>query len=77
MFRIISKRRVEERQARMKDRYDDHAQQVEYQVGDTVWIYVPAFTNGSFSKTHEILDRPFPTCGTNGSSKFSDKKFRK
>ena len=51
-------RHVKERQARMKDRYDDHAQQVEYQVGDTVWIYVPAFQTGLSRKLMKFWTGP-------------------
>ena len=43
----------------MKDRYDQHSHEVEYQVGDTVWIYIPAFQKGLSRKLMKFWSGPY------------------
>lgn len=59
VFRNISKIQAEENQAKMKDRYDERAQDVEYQVGDTVWVYVPQLQKGLSRKLLKLWCGPY------------------
>jgi hypothetical protein len=58
-FREISKSQAETNQANTKDRYDVHAQDVEYQVGDTVWVYIPALQKGLSRKLMKFWSGPY------------------
>ena len=59
VFRDISKRHAERNQAKMKERFDDRAQDVPYQVGDSVWIYIPALQQGLSRKLSKFWAGPF------------------
>ena len=59
IFRDISKRHAERNQAKMKERYDDRAQNVPYQVGDSVWIYIPALQQGCSRKLSKFWAGPY------------------
>jgi hypothetical protein len=59
VFRAISKSQAEENQSSMKARYDDHAQEVDYQVGDTVWIYIPQLQKGLSRKLMKLWCGPY------------------
>ena len=55
VFRAISKGEAEKNQTNMKARYDDRAQEVDYQVGDTVWIYISTVTKGFITQVIETV----------------------
>ena len=57
--RSISKAHAEECQAKMKEKYDERAQEVEYQVGDCVWIYIPQFQSGLSRKLLKLWCGPY------------------
>ena len=59
VFRAISKAHAEENQAKMKERYNERAQDVEYQVGDCVWIYIPKFQTGLSRKLLKLWCGPY------------------
>ena len=59
VFRSISKAHAEECQAKMKEKYDERAQDVEYQVGDCVWIYIPQFQSGLSRKLLKLWCGPY------------------
>jgi hypothetical protein len=59
VFRAVSKGHAEENQAGMKERYDDHAQEVDFQVGDTVWIYIPRLQKGLSRKLLKLWCGPY------------------
>ena len=46
VVRQISQHHAELNQAKMKERYDERASEVPFQVGDSVWIYIPAVQPG-------------------------------
>jgi hypothetical protein len=71
VFRGISKRHAECNQAKMKERFDDRAQNVPYQVGDSVWIYIPVLQQGLSRKLSKFwLGRTLSTSRTDRSSTF-------
>ena len=59
IFRDISKRHAELNQAKMKERFYEKAQEMPYQVGDTVWIYIPAFQQGLSRKLMKFWAGPY------------------
>ncbi|XP_038047480.1 uncharacterized protein K02A2.6-like [Patiria miniata] len=59
VFRDVSKRHTEENQAKMKERYDETTKQVEYQVGDLVWIYFPVSQKGLSKKLMKLWAGPY------------------
>ena len=59
VFRAVSKSHAEEHQANMKDRYDERSHEVEYQIGDTVWIYIPALQKGLSRKLMKFWSGPY------------------
>ena len=59
VFRAISKQHAELNQAQMKDRYDDRASEVKFQVGDTIWIYIPATQPGLSKKLMKFWSGPY------------------
>ncbi|XP_038052676.1 uncharacterized protein LOC119735953 [Patiria miniata] len=59
VFRDVSKRHAELNQAKMKERFDEKAQKVPYQIGDTVWIYIPAFQKGLSRKLMKFWAGPY------------------
>ena len=56
-FRDVSKQHLQKNQAAMKERFDDHATNVEYLVGDCVFIYFPTSQIGLSKKLQQ------PWCG--------------
>lgn len=59
VFRAVSKTHAERNQSAMKTRYDDRAQEVDYQVGDTVWIYIPQLQKGLSRKLMKLWCGPY------------------
>ena len=59
VFRAVSKSHAETNQANMKERYDERSQEVQYQVGDTVWIYIPALQKGLSRKLMKFWSGPY------------------
>ncbi|XP_072014174.1 uncharacterized protein [Amphiura filiformis] len=59
VFRAISKQHLELNQASMKDRYDEHASDVQFQVGDTIWLYIPATQPGLSKKLMKFWSGPY------------------
>ena len=59
VFRAVSKSHAESHQANMKERYDENSHEVEYQVGDTVWIYIPALQKGLSRKLMKFWSGPY------------------
>jgi hypothetical protein len=43
----------------MKDRYDDRASDVQFQVGDTIWLYIPATQPGLSKKLMTFWSGPY------------------
>ena len=43
----------------MKERFDEHAKDVPYQVGDVVWIYIPAVQQGLSRKLMRFWSGPY------------------
>lgn len=59
MFRDISKTHAEENKSKMKNRYDNRAQEVDFQVGDTVWVYIPRLQKGLSRKLMKFWCGPY------------------
>ena len=59
VFRAISKQHTELNQTNMKQRYDEHASDVQYQVGDTVWLYIPVTQPGLSKKLMKFWSGPY------------------
>ena len=59
VFRDVSKRHAEENQAKMKERYDENTKEIEYQVGDLVWIYFPVSQKGLSKKLMKLWAGPY------------------
>jgi len=59
VFRDISKRHADQNQSKMKERFDERAQNVPYQVGDSVWIYIPALQQGLTRKLTKFWAGPY------------------
>ena len=59
VFRAISKRHAEMNQAHMKQRYDENTTEVKYQVGDTVWLYIPVTQPGLSKKLMKFWSGPY------------------
>jgi hypothetical protein len=59
VFRAISKQHAELNQANVKDRYDDRASDVQFQVGDTIWLYIPATQPGLSKKLMKFWSGPY------------------
>ena len=59
VFRAISKQHLELNQASMKDRYDEHTSDVQFQVGDTIWLYIPATQPGLSKKLMKFWSGPY------------------
>ena len=59
VFRKISKQHAERNQAKMKERFDQNTKEVTYQVGDTVWIYIPALQSGLSRKLSKFWAGPY------------------
>ncbi len=59
VFRAVSKQHAEMNQAHMKQRYDENTKDVQYQVGDTVWLYIPATQPGLSKKLMKFWSGPY------------------
>ena len=59
VVRKISQRHAEQNQAKMKERFDERATEVPYQVGDSVWIYIPAVQQGLSRKLMKFWSGPY------------------
>ena len=59
VFRNVSKRHAEQNQKKMKERFDDRAQEVQFQVGDCVWIFIPALQQGLSKKLAKFWAGPY------------------
>ena len=59
VFRAISKQHVQLNQACMKNRYDERASDVQFQVGDTVWLYIPVTQPGLSKKLMKFWSGPY------------------
>ena len=59
VFRDVSKRQLEENQVKIKERYDENSTNVDYQVGDLVWIYTPVSQKGLSKKLMKFWAGPY------------------
>lgn len=59
IVRKVSKQHSEQNQAKMKERYDDRTKEISYQVGDVVWIYIPAVQPGLSRKLMKFWSGPY------------------
>lgn len=59
IVRKVSQRHAERNQDKMKERFDERATEVPYQVGDTVWIYIPALQQGLSRKLMKFWSGPY------------------
>jgi hypothetical protein len=59
VVRKISQRHAEQNQAKMKERYDERASEIPFQVGDSVWIYIPAVQPGLSRKLMKFWSGPY------------------
>ena len=59
IVRAISKSQAEKNQSNMKMRYDEHAQKVDFEVGDTVWVYIPRLQKGLSRKLMKLWCGPY------------------
>ncbi|XP_072036114.1 uncharacterized protein [Amphiura filiformis] len=57
--RKISQRHAEQNQNKMKERFDESATEVPYQVGDSVWVYIPALQQGLSRKLQKFWSGPY------------------
>ena len=71
--REISKRNMESNQASMKRRYDKRAQLVPYQVGDVVYLYIPATQKGLSRKLSQFWCGPYLLVQKTGPVNFRDR----
>jgi len=59
VFRTVSKQHAKLNQANMKERYDERAVDVQFQVGDTVWLFIPATQPGLSKKLMKFWSGPY------------------
>ncbi len=59
IVREISKQHTERNQSKMKERYDMRTKDVPYEVGDLVWVYIPALQQGLSKKLMKFWSGPY------------------
>ena len=59
IVRKISQRHAEQNQTKMKERFDESTTDVPYQVGDSVWVYIPALQQGLSRKLQKFWSGPY------------------